>query len=339
MAEIEYIARISHGKDSLKMLDVIASRGLPLDRITSSDVWATDTIPADLPPMREFRAKMDERIFQMYGIRVERLCARNKDGSKRTYEQMFYHVPNRRSQTVQVERQGESEPDQSSDSRICGTRGVRKHSSGMSLSQGAINGFPLLRIPWCQRLKIRTGKHQRVPTFQQAAPMVPGSQDTAPFFSGSARRAKRNIVEYLGIAADEPARFGQLSERIRAPLVEFGIDEDLCGLYCQYNGMLGPSYETSCRDGCWFCHNQNLGALRNLWQNWPDHWALLMKWDQDSPVPFKPDHSVADYTRRFEMEAAGRVPMDNTFRWAMLDQPPRFARFAKQPEWFQDSFL
>ena len=40
----EYIDRISKGKDSLKMLDVIWTRGLPLDRITTTDVWATDTI-------------------------------------------------------------------------------------------------------------------------------------------------------------------------------------------------------------------------------------------------------------------------------------------------------
>ena len=44
----EYIARISYGKDSLKMLEVIHSRGLPLDRITTTDVWATDTISANL---------------------------------------------------------------------------------------------------------------------------------------------------------------------------------------------------------------------------------------------------------------------------------------------------
>ena len=46
----QHIARISYGKDSLKMLDVIRSRGLPLDRITTTDVWATDTISANLPP-------------------------------------------------------------------------------------------------------------------------------------------------------------------------------------------------------------------------------------------------------------------------------------------------
>lgn len=91
-----YIARISYGKDSLKMLDVIVSRGLPLDRITTSDVWATDTISACLPPVEEFKARMDEVIWQKYRIEVEHLCARNPDGSKKTYEQLFYSVPKRK---------------------------------------------------------------------------------------------------------------------------------------------------------------------------------------------------------------------------------------------------
>lgn len=56
MSEPEYIARISYGKDSLKMLEVIHSRGLPLDRITTTDVWATDTISANLPPVEAFKA-------------------------------------------------------------------------------------------------------------------------------------------------------------------------------------------------------------------------------------------------------------------------------------------
>lgn len=116
----EYIARISYGKDSLKMLDVIFSRGLPIDRITTTDVWATDTISANLPEMDEFKARMDERIWWKYRMDVEHLCARNKDGTKRTYEQMFYHVPQRRSQTVQVERERERRAPARIDPRLPG---------------------------------------------------------------------------------------------------------------------------------------------------------------------------------------------------------------------------
>ncbi len=115
--------------------------------------------------------------------------------------------------------------------------------------------------------------------------------------------------------------FGQLTDRKRAPLVEFGIEEGLCGLYCQYEGILAPSYETSCRDGCWMCHNQGVNQLRLLRRNYPELWALLLKWDTDSPVYFKANgHTVHDYDRRFQMEDERLlIPGDPKFKWAMLD--------------------
>lgn len=119
------------------MLQVIQSRGLPLDRITTTDVWATDTIPANFPAMQAFKDRMDERIWDMYRIEVEHLCALNKDGTKKTYEQMFYHVPVRRSQSVQVERERE-----------------RK------FRPGTILGFPDLYHPWCQAGLKRNATHQ-----------------------------------------------------------------------------------------------------------------------------------------------------------------------------------
>lgn len=191
------------------------------------------------------------------------------------------------------------------------------------MSENHIKGWPLSNgtLTWCQHLKTRV-QTPRLPSsdFQ----LVQEAQDRLcpnPFPNERpTRRRKRNIVEYLGIAADEPDRHGQLNDRKRAPLVEFDIDEDLCGLYCQYNDILAPTYETSCRDGCWFCHNQGVDQLRELWRNWPEHWALLMKWDLDSPVTFKADgHTVHDFARRFQMEEDGLVPMDKTFRWAPVE--------------------
>ncbi len=201
----------------------------------------------------------------------------------------------------------------------------------LKLPQDAIQGFPTLWRPWCREdLKI----HLPTPGVRSSnLPVVQKAQNRQcynAFLDGPATRGrKRNIVEYLGIAADEPARFGQLNDRKRAPLVEFGIDEDLCGLYCQYNDMLAPTYETSCRDGCWFCHNQGVDQLRLLRRNYPDLWALLMKWDLDSPVTFKADgHTVHDFDRRFAMEELMLVPADRTFRWKMLDEPPKFVAMA-----------
>lgn len=305
--DTQYIARISHGKDSLKMLDVIVSRGLPLDRITTTDVWATDTIRGEHPKMVEFKARADEYIWRKYHIEVEHLCA-TRDGKKVTYEQMFYHVPKRRPRKCgggglqtgddpgvpNAQRAVVSESPQST--RVCQRAFLYKEGRGVKSS--SIYGFPVSirrRGQWCQKLKTE-------------------------FLEGPGTRGGINIVEYLGIAADEPKRFGQLSDKKRAPLVEFGIEEGLCGLHCQYEGILAPTYETGCRDGCWMCHNQGVNSLRLLRRDYPELWALLLKWDADSPVNFKPDgHTVHDFDRRFQMEDEGLLIPGRPFRWSMLD--------------------
>lgn len=91
----EYILSFSYGKDSIACLLAIEQLGWPLDRIVHAEVWATDTIPADLPPMVEFKAKADAIIKDRWGIEVEHVCA-IRDGKKLTYEDLFYHVPVRK---------------------------------------------------------------------------------------------------------------------------------------------------------------------------------------------------------------------------------------------------
>lgn len=80
------ILSLSYGKDSLACLGAIEELGWPLDRIIHAEVWATDTIPADLPPMVEFKEKADAIIKERWGIDVEHYRAPN------TYEQVFYRV-------------------------------------------------------------------------------------------------------------------------------------------------------------------------------------------------------------------------------------------------------
>ena len=92
----QYILSLSYGKDSLACLGAIEKLGLPLDRIVTAEVWATDTIPADLPPMMDFKKKADAIIKERWGIEVEHICAMTKDGTKQTYEKLFYHVPKRK---------------------------------------------------------------------------------------------------------------------------------------------------------------------------------------------------------------------------------------------------
>ncbi|MEE0899252.1 MAG: hypothetical protein U0L88_16715 [Acutalibacteraceae bacterium] len=74
------VLSLSYGKDSLACLGACEELGIPIDRIVHAEVWATDTIPADLPPMVEFKKKADRIIKERYGIEVEHICALKTQG-------------------------------------------------------------------------------------------------------------------------------------------------------------------------------------------------------------------------------------------------------------------
>lgn len=250
----EHILSLSYGKDSLACLGAIEQLGLPLDRIIHAEVWATDTIPADLPPMVEFKKKADAIIKERYGIEVERVSA------GLSFEDGFY-----------LKR---------------GRTGKETKFAGM------IYGFPMVKGQWClQQLKLP-----------------------------ALNKIGKGNIQYIGIAIDEPNRFHNLSDTKRSPLVEAGWTEQKCREWCEENDLLSPIYTTTTRGGCWFCHNQGVQQLRLLRRNYPEYWDMLLKWDNDSPVAFKPDgHTVHDYDRRFQLEDDGLVPADAKFRWEAVD--------------------
>lgn len=163
----EHILSLSYGKDSLACLGAIEQIGLPLDRIIHAEVWATDTIPADLPPMVEFKKKADAIIKERYGIEVEHLCAM-RDGEKLTYEKMFYHIPKRKNSEGFADGTPSGFPYQKG--AWCNDRlktntldaiargGGVEHHTGFHLrsaagarnsSTGTIYGFPMVRGNWC----------------------------------------------------------------------------------------------------------------------------------------------------------------------------------------------
>ena len=138
----------------------------------------------------------------------------------------------------------------------------------------------------------------------------------------------KNHVIYIGIAADEPKRFHNLTETKKSPLVAAGWTEEMCMRWCKENDLIPPIYTTAMRGGCWFCHNQGVNQLRLLRKNYPDLWTLLLKWDIDSPVTFRADgHTVRDYDRRFQMEDDGFISADDRWRWKMLDEPRQYRLF------------
>ena len=256
---MEHILSLSYGKDSLACLGAIEQLGWQLDGIIHAEVWATETIHADPPPMVEFKEKADAIIKDRWGITVEHVSA------GKSYEEQFY-------------------------SKF--TKGKRK---------GQIYGFPMVRGAWCNsRLKI-----------------------------AALNKINKDSIQYLGIAADEPNRFHNLTDKKKSPLVEAGWNEEKCKSWCIENDLLSPIYTTAARGGCWFCHNQGVDQLRILRKTYPEYWQLLLKWDKDSTCTFKPDgHTVHDFERRFQAEDDGLTyPDDKIFRWSMLDEELNYRWF------------
>ena len=263
----EYVLSLSYGKDSLACLGAIEKLGWPLDRIVHTEVWATDTIPADLPQMVEFKEKADKIIKERWGIDVEHICI-EKQGHKWTYEKNFYKCVT---------------PENLKKRLSC--------KNWFNRGKPNIYGFPTRKGPWCNKLK----------------------------FKGCIGRD--DVVMYAGIAADEEERVDRWNGRLGMPLVEVGWTEEMCRKWCEENDLLSPIYTTATRGGCWFCHNQSVDQLRLLRKNYPELWAIMLKWDDDSPTTFRADgHTVHDFDKRFQMEDDGFVTKEEKWRWKYLEE-------------------
>lgn len=356
------VLSLSYGKDFLACLGACEKLGWKIDRIIHAEVWATDEISADLPPMLEFKKKADAIIKERYGLEVEHICAMTtpnrkygsftkplmggggqrvptkscsiteqqeesisdksmdshapqKDGVigsnykvKLTYQDIFYRPM--KSRERERERRSESTDTQSS-----------KDNGATPNSNNLHYGFANIGCPYCtSELKanaLRIPKHR--------SKMVSRTQASTTEFSDTPQQqgAETNtVVQFLGIAADEPERIERHGKKpnIKLPLVEMGWTEADCRKWCEENDLLSPIYTTATRGGCWFCHNQGIEQMRLLRKNYPQLWELLLKWDLDSPVTFKADgHTVHDYDERFALEDQNKVPKDRTFRWWMIE--------------------
>lgn len=77
-----HVLSLSYGKDSLACLEACKLLGYPIDRVIHAEVWATDTIPADLPPMVDFKKKADNIILERYGLVVEHITASTRERAR-----------------------------------------------------------------------------------------------------------------------------------------------------------------------------------------------------------------------------------------------------------------
>lgn len=145
-------------------------------------------------------------------------------------------------------------------------------------------GYPALRSRWCTA-QLKTNVINR--------------------YIADLRNKGVEIVQYIGIAADEP-------KRIRGenyPLVEWCMTEADCLKYCYDRGFnWGGLYEIWDRVSCWCCPLQSLSDLRKLRKYRPELWERLKEMDRlinekcVSRKDFRFRCSLADIERRLELE-------------------------------------
>lgn len=105
------------------------------------------------------------------------------------------------------------------------------------------------------------------------------------------------VIDYVGIAADEPDRFEkEPSAGKRLSLVEWGMTEQDCLEYCYERGwnwnesIYGENvglYSILDRVSCWCCANKNQKEPYNIYKFLPAYWERLKELQTKIDRPMK----------------------------------------------------
>lgn len=119
-------------------------------------------------------------------------------------------------------------------------------------------------------------------------------------------REEYEVIEYVGLAADEGYRMERRQNRrecCRHPLMEWGMTEADCLAYCYEKGYdWGGLYRHFKRVSCWCCPLQSLDELRQLYKYFPSLWQRLREWDGRTWRGFRKDYNVRELEVRFDFE-------------------------------------
>ena len=153
--------------------------------------------------------------------------------------------------------------------------------NGQGKHEGFIRGFPLPGRCWTQRdLKTRVLDRYR-------------------------RNWGDEVIQYLGIAIDEPIRLARLAPNQVSILAKYGITEAMATEICKERGLYSPGYQFTKRNGCFFCPNARISELRHIYRNHHELWEMLLEL-QATPNRAYPywAHGVSlfDYDRQFSGE-------------------------------------
>lgn len=104
------------------------------------------------------------------------------------------------------------------------------------------------------------------------------------FFKG---KDPDSVVQYIGIACDEPKRLERLKDKrpVRISLLEkYGYTEEMAFELCKKYNLLSPIYDFAPRGGCWFCPNARYFELKHLRTYHKTLWDRLLALEQEENI-------------------------------------------------------
>ena len=123
---------------------------------------------------------------------------------------------------------------------------------------------------------------------------------------------KQGIVQYVGIAIDEPRRLARMKNKRAfkqvSLLKKYGYTEEMALKKCIEYDLLSPIYESSHRGGGWFCPNCRIPVFAKFRKDYPHLWHELQLLD-------KVENKCSDnfkYTRGFKEVERLMDEYDNT---------------------------
>ena len=117
-----------------------------------------------------------------------------------------------------------------------------------------------------------------------------------------------NVIQYVGIAADETIRLERLRGTKMVSLLEkYGYTEAMAAELCKREGLYSPAYEYSDRNGCWFCPNCRMSEFAEFKRRHPDLWQRLLdlgKVENLVSYGFRYGMTIEEVDREISMQAA-----------------------------------
>ena len=112
------------------------------------------------------------------------------------------------------------------------------------------------------------------------------------------------VVQYIGIAIDEPTRLERNTARGGVSLLaKYGYTEAMARAKCEEYGLLSPIYDTGSRGGCWFCPNATTKHFMRIYTKFPHLWnelRIMSKADNLCTQCFKYNKRFGEYEAYIE---------------------------------------